>query len=491
MERATSALSIGQLIGAQDNLQGHCLVPAMRRLLLVLFCLAISLVASAQTGPLTLKSGDAVKVVVLGFPEYTADYFVLSDGSITGVGFGRLKAQGRTIEAVQAEITQRVKRYIKNPQVALVLMKERQQAVFLVRIDPESTGSAAVPGTSGGFPYVPGMELRQILALSTPPQTPDLYETKIYRAGKLFREVDLQGLLAGEPAAWNGPLQPDDLITLMPVPQVRVWILGQVARPGEYKVRKDLDIYQAIGKAGGFLDARLTPDLEIVVKRGPQNLSYPADQSNSSKRMMLEGNDTVVVQSALVKVQVAGDVMKPGEYMVRPGTTLAAAVGSIAGGASELGTLKGALIFRDGEVLVADATAPQPGTPPFLIQAGDSIFVQPNERFVTVLGEVNKPGRVMLREDQKVFLADALALAGGLTQRGSLLRAYVMSPVAGKMSVKQYNLDEWLKSGKAEANPELHPGDAVLFGQPKGITLESVSRVLSSALLLENLMRRM
>ena len=66
-----------------------------------------------------------------------------------------------------------------------------------------------------------------------------------------------------------------------------------------------------------------------------------------------------------------------------------------------------------------------------------------------------------------------------------------MSPVAGKMSVKQYNLDEWLKSGKAEANPELHPGDAVLFGQPKGITLESVSRVLSSALLLENLMRRM
>jgi hypothetical protein len=96
-----------------------------------------------------------------------------------------------------------------------------------------------------------------------------------------------------------------------------------------------------------------------------------------------------------------------------------------------------------------------------------------------------------MKDSKSYHLSDALAEAGGLSGKGSFRRVFVAHPGPdGKMLVTQYNLDEFLKDGKGEANPEIVAGDCILFGQPKGITIGSVSQFMSGALLFESLVNK-
>lgn len=454
-------------------------------LLLVQTSMAQSPTASA---PFRLKPGDAIKVVVIGFPDYMSDYFVLSDGTISGIGFGQIKASGKTVPELEREIATKMTQFVRNPKVAVVVTKERQESVFVVRGDGDASNST----TSGGYPFLPGMELRQLVALSKMPSPLDLFETRVYRSGKFLQEVNLDQLMKGDPKQWNGPMQPGDLVTIMPVQMVRVWVLGLVGNPGEKRVRQGSDLYQAIASAGAITaDPSQFSDIEVMVRRGPDVLSFAPKQDFDKSPFTLENGDTIIVQPpTLLKVSVAGYVTKPGDYEVKPGATLAQVVGATAGGATADGTLRGVYVFRRNEVFVADANvSTQPKTPPFALESGDSIFVLRNERVFTVLGEVNKPGIVQMQDDRVYRLADVLAAGGGLSDKGTLRRAYVLKPENGKMVSKIYNLDEYLKDGRIEANPQINPGDVVLFGQPKGVTLQNATQALSGVLVLQNLFR--
>jgi protein involved in polysaccharide export with SLBB domain len=84
-----------------------------------------------------------------------------------------------------------------------------------------------------------------------------------------------------------------------------------------------------------------------------------------------------------------------------------------------------------------------------------------------------------------------LAEAGGLTDRGVLRRISVgRRGPGGKMIIKQYNLDEYIKNGKVEANPRIEPGDVLLFDEKRELTVATISQILSSALLIDTLIRR-
>jgi protein involved in polysaccharide export with SLBB domain len=116
--------------------------------------------------------------------------------------------------------------------------------------------------------------------------------------------------------------------------------------------------------------------------------------------------------------------------------------------------------------------------------------VQRNERVYYVPGEVGRPGKFFMRDGQSVRAADALANASGLSPKGTLRRVYLArADKAGKTVVRQFNLDAYLKDGDQQNNPEILPGDCILFSQPKGLTFAAATQVLSAALLFENLVR--
>jgi polysaccharide export outer membrane protein len=137
-----------------------------------------------------------------------------------------------------------------------------------------------------------------------------------------------------------------------------------------------------------------------------------------------------VVQSRSQRVSVLGEVHNPGRYPVESNTTVLDLLAQ-AGGATE----KGADVIyilrpdRDGKlqrqpVNLKGVTDSQDAAPAVLqtVQGGDSIFVPAAEQFY-IAGEVHSPA--MYRLESGMTLVQAIARAGGVTDRGSASRVQI------------------------------------------------------------------
>jgi polysaccharide export outer membrane protein len=86
-------------------------------------------------------------------------------------------------------------------------------------------------------------------------------------------------------------------------------------------------------------------------------------------------------------------------------------------------------------------------------------LAQANSRQVSVLGNVNKPGRYPL-DAQSAKLTDFLAVAGGVATPGSDL-VTIVSQKDGKTTKRDVDLAAMFRSGDLSGNFELLPGDTI------------------------------
>jgi len=86
-------------------------------------------------------------------------------------------------------------------------------------------------------------------------------------------------------------------------------------------------------------------------------------------------------------------------------------------------------------------------------------LMQVNSRQVSVLGNVNKPGRYPI-DNINTRLTDFIAAAGGVAAPGSDL-VTVVSTKEGKSSKKDVDLSQMFVSGNIDANLDLQPGDTI------------------------------
>ncbi len=458
-------------------------------LLPTLACAAVLLFGgSPQRQPVRLKVGDVVAVECLD-KEYSGDYAVLSDGAIYGHGFGRLLVEGKTWDQVQPLVRRSMSKFVRPESVFVTIHSERPDVVYLVGM-----GSG-----KGPTPLTPDLDLRQLLSSATLGEDTDEVDAKLFRDGKLVHSYNVREVLRDDDPANSVKLQPSDVISISPSAFVRVWVLGMVVKAGEVRLPDGSDVYRALSAAGGIRPAAAGDtetsmvDAHLVIRRGQETIVAPLSPPPGAKPVPLEANDTVSVEGPeLKRITVAGEVRKPGEFIARGDAGIVNAI-SLAGGVADDGTLRRVLVFRKGEMLQVDASGPiaGQGQPNLSVQSGDVIYVRKNENSIYVLGEVNSPKRILM-EDHRVYrVSDALSLGGGLSGRGTLRRVYLSRPGPdGRGIITEFNLDEYLKDGKDSANPVLEPGDAVLFGQPKGLTLGSVGQALSSFVFLDTLVRR-
>lgn len=448
----------------------------MLRLLLAPIAAITMLGGDTDKPALRLKVGDSVTIT----GPYGGDFVIQQDGAIYGRGFGRLVLEGKTWSEGQSVARKALKPYVLETEVFLTIKQVRQEVVYLV-------------GASGRGPVelTPNLSLRQLLASAQVDKDADLMEAQVFRGSTRIRTVNVGDFLASTEA--DEQLQPNDVITLSPTAFVRVWVTGLVAKSGQLKLPAGTDAYKAIAEAGGFHAAESgmqQDETKIVVRRGPETIELPAKQNAGSKPIVLEAGDTVVVTTPEIKrITVAGEVERPGEVVVRGDSSLMGVI-ALAGGPTDEGTLTNVMVLRQGELYNFDVTASISNEPAaaFTVQAGDLLVVQKNQDAFQVLGEVGKPGKFLMANDRTYRLSDALALAGGLSPKGTLRRVFLSRAGAnGKVVVTQYNLDEYLKDGRIESNPKLQPGDCVLFTTPKGVTIGVASQLLSGALLFDSL----
>ncbi len=464
----------------------------MRKALALVLTLAAVAAAWCQSAPSqgTLVPGDVVVVSVAGLPDYTTQTVILGDGTISGIGFDRVKIAGLTPSAARLAVYNVLRKRLKDPAVSLFLKEAAKRFVYVTSLE-RATAPVA---------FVEGMTVRQLVAVVSLPDDPDLLEARLSRPGKPVLQIDIPKLLAGS-IEGDTQLLPGDTLSITRRAYVRVWVTGLVLKPGQIKVDQGSDVFQAIAAAGGQIRNAPGPtgstldnvDLQLLVRRGPKTIELPAKMNANVPPFALQEGDVVSLEApGLLRLNVGGEVNRPGEFLLREGAGLEAVV-AVAGGPKETGSLRTVAVVRGSEIFSVDASGAETGVGPskFKLQSGDLVYVRRNEDFVYVMGEVMQPGRYIFADGEPMTAVDALAKAKGLRPTGTNRRVVHVSPDAnGRYLAREFNLDEWLKDAKLSSNPKLKAGDFLFFTTPKGINPATVMQIASAAFSFDRIFRR-
>ena len=135
-----------------------------------------------------------------------------------------------------------------------------------------------------------------------------------------------------------------------------------------------------------------------------------------------------MTQSLSQRVSVLGEVRNPGRYPVDSKTTIVDLLAQ-AGGETEVGSDTVYILHPDSSGAVTRSPVSLRGlanagtaTPTQRLVGGDSLYVPKAEQFY-ILGEVQRPG--MYKIEDKLTVIQAIALAGGVTLKGSTHRVEV------------------------------------------------------------------
>ncbi len=262
---------------------------------------------------------------------------------------------------------------------------------------------------------------------------------KITCAGRTLTEVDesIREHLAESHSSINldGEGEGDTFVevTLGHLRAIRVFVVGQAARPGSYELSSVSTVLTALYAAGGPSDLGTFRDIEVV--RGGKTLGhfdlYTYLMGGSrAQDVTLEEGDTVYIGDRQVSVEIMGGVRRPMFYEMKKGETLADLVG-FAGGfnataAPEVVHISRILppgqrkkgqpdqVFLDVEFDAVTLRASD-GEKVILLD-GDVILVDDIggrlENWVEVIGSVKRPGRYEFQPGMTVM--DLLDIAGGL-----------------------------------------------------------------------------
>jgi len=123
-------------------------------------------------------------------------------------------------------------------------------------------------------------------------------------------------------------------------------------------------------------------------------------------------------------------------------------------------------------------SAQQPGSPSFGVPL-DTYFTDNTGNilmYVNVLGEVQKPGFQVMRQDAD--LGNVLAMVGGPNDRANLKKVKVMRyrPEKGEPVVYTVDLKEYFKTGERSGFVQLKPNDTVVIPKDRGLKFGQVAQ---------------
>ncbi|GAB6061498.1 polysaccharide biosynthesis/export family protein [Deferrisoma palaeochoriense] len=202
-----------------------------------------------------LGPGDRVEAVFLGEPDLPVRQFpVEADGYLALPHVGRLKAGGRTLTEVRAEVEARLSRLLRDPTVSLRLAEPRAHRVTL-RL-PDGAQVVALDGLTRLGPFLAGRYAGPERGLVT------------VRRGDVTWRIPLAEAL-DPTGAGRLVLDAGDQIAVAPEGPARFYVIGEVERQGTYPLERPTDVLQAVAQAGGF-SPRARRDLVAVLRPGPE-----------------------------------------------------------------------------------------------------------------------------------------------------------------------------------------------------------------------------
>jgi len=228
-----------------------------------------------------VKPQDVLQIVVWDHPELTipegqyrssaeTGTLVHSDGSIFFPYVGVVQVSGLTLKEIRELLTKRIADYVEKPQLDVRVAAFRSQKVYV-------TGQVNKPGevpitdtplhvldainaVGGVHESVSGTEINEA----------DLEHVRVTRNGQSYL-VNLNRLLRGGDVDQNFLLQDGDVVHVADNLPNKVFVLGEVNKPGAMMIHKGyLTLAEALGDVGGVDMASANPSQIYVIRSGAE-----------------------------------------------------------------------------------------------------------------------------------------------------------------------------------------------------------------------------
>lgn len=461
-----------------------------------------------------VKPGDEIVVTLWGSVDADVRAVVDRAGRITLPRVGPVLVAGVRYADLGDTISRRVAQVFKNFQLSASLGQLRGVRVYV-------TGYAVQPGAYGVTSL--STLIGALARAGGPSAAGSFRDIQLKRGGQVLSTFDLYDFLVKGDKSADRLLEAGDVIHVGPV-GAQIALLGSVNQPAIFELKPGETIDDALRMAGGFSAvadrSRLTVErLDDRSDRRVRQLGLPADRATPLTngdvlRAFSAVDATLPLQRQNKRVRIEGEVLKPGEYVLPPDSTINDAL-RVAGGLTNAAYLFGTEFSREsvrvtqqenyeralrdmeteftrasstqrastadeaaslsarasantrlierlravrptGRVvleLAADASA----LPDLALEHGDRLYVPPKPTTVGVFGSVFNAGSYLFGGNRRVD--DYLRLAGGPTRGADTGSVFVVRANGSVVSGRQNS--GWFNTGSGLSDVPALPGDTL------------------------------
>lgn len=247
--------------------------------------------AAEKTGKeYIIAANDILEITVYDESDLSTTARVAQDGTISYPLLGNVEVEGFSVRSLEEKITKLLAEdYLVNPQVK-VFVKQYANISIL--------GEVRSPGS---YQMRERLTLTEAIALTGGfNANADTSAVKIIRTledKKETLDINFDSIL--DRSLPDEELKANDVIIVESLGTFS--IIGQIARPGVYSLKKGLTIVEVIGLAGGFTPIASQNSTKIFREEGNKKITIPVPVADimaspdKSRNVLIKDKDTIVV----------------------------------------------------------------------------------------------------------------------------------------------------------------------------------------------------
>lgn len=248
-------------------------------------------------GEQLIGAGDALSIRVWGRADLSGRQLVGPDGRITLPLLGSLSVADLSREQAATRIRTALQQFYKAPVVDVGVEQYASNRITVL-------GRVQNPGTLQ-FEYTPTVleALARAGSLPVIDKQATLTRCAIFRGREQVIWIDLKRLLNGADLALNLRLRRGDLIYIPDSFDTLVYVLGEVGKPGAYRLTPNMSLLDALAQAGGPTEDAAPQEIGIyrpssqAVQRVPLRSLLTGDRQLN---FALEEGDVIYVPKSTI-----------------------------------------------------------------------------------------------------------------------------------------------------------------------------------------------
>lgn len=269
-----------------------------------------------------LNVGDVISIALTGSIEGTADVEIDTDGKIFLPRVGSIMLGGVPYRDLQETVSEAIGRQYRGYTVTASVKKLRGLRVYV-------TGFANNPGAYSVNSL--STMVNALLAAGGPSSGGSSRSAQLYRNGRLVSDFDLYDLILRGDRSRDAVLQNEDVLYIPPLGE-QLAVTGSVNNEAVYEAKAGEPLEAILAFAGG--PAVLADRSRVILYRSAEKDGLRGQDVARSEAATLvaKGGDILQILSQgtlqqplerqSVMVRIEGEVSRPGNYFVAPGTDL-------------------------------------------------------------------------------------------------------------------------------------------------------------------------